>query len=200
MKILFCNYEYPPLGGGGGVVNALLAEEMAKHHDVTVLTSQGLGLPRERMENGVRVIRVPVFFRQEEAVANLRSMATFIPMAIKEGLKLLRHERFDVINTHFVLPTGPVGEVLSRYGRIPNVLSVHGGDLYDPSKTLSPHRHPILRTVIRRLLRKADAVIGQSRNTLHNMNHIYTPELEGHRIPLAIKRRYRWPVGKPQSC
>lgn len=188
MKILFCNYEYPPLGGGGGVINALLAEEMAKRHDVTVLTSQGLDLPRERMENGVRVIRVPVFFRKEEAVANLRSMAAFIPMAIKEGMKLLRHERFDVINTHFVLPTGPVGEVLSRYGRIPNILSLHGGDLYDPSKTLSPHRHPILRTAIRRLLRKADAVVGQSRNTLHNMNHIYTPELEGQRIPLAIKR------------
>ena len=44
MNILFCNYEYPPLGGGGGVVNALLAEELAKRHDVTVLTSQGLGL------------------------------------------------------------------------------------------------------------------------------------------------------------
>ena len=25
MKILFCNYEYPPVGGGGGVVMAALA-------------------------------------------------------------------------------------------------------------------------------------------------------------------------------
>ena len=43
MKILFCNYEYPPLGGGGGVVNAALAAELAKRHDVTVLTSRGPG-------------------------------------------------------------------------------------------------------------------------------------------------------------
>ena len=33
MKILFCNFEYPPLGGGGGVVNAMLAEELAKRTD-----------------------------------------------------------------------------------------------------------------------------------------------------------------------
>lgn len=188
MKILFCNYEYPPLGGGGGVINALIAEEMAKRHDVTVLTSQGLDLPRERIENGVRVIRVPVFFRDQEAVASLRSMAAYIPMAIKEGLKLLRNERFDVINTHFVVPTGPVGAVLARVGRIPNILSLHGGDLYDPSKSLSPHRHLALRVAIRQLLRQANIVVGQSRNTMENMRRIYTPEIEGYRIPLAIKR------------
>ena len=64
MKILFCNYEYPPLGGGGGVVNAQIAIELAKRHDVTVLTSQGFGLPNEEIVDGVRIIRVPGFFRQ----------------------------------------------------------------------------------------------------------------------------------------
>ena len=40
MRILFCNYEYPPLGGGGGVVMAALARELARRrHAVTVLTS-----------------------------------------------------------------------------------------------------------------------------------------------------------------
>ena len=188
MRILFGNYESPPLGGGGGIMNAMLAQELAKRHDVTVLTSQGPDLPRERIENGVRVIRVPVFFRDQEAVANFRSMAAFVPMGIMTGMKLLKNERFDVINTHFVVPTGPVGAVLSRYGRIPNVLSLHGGDLYDPSKFLSPHRHPILRSFVRRLLRRANIVVGQSRNTLDNMRRLYTPDIDGVRIPLAIKR------------
>lgn len=188
MRILFCNYEYPPLGGGGGVINALLAEEMAKKHDVTVLTSRGLGLPHERIENGVKVIRAPVFFRRQEAVANLLSMFAFIPMGIRIGKKLIMNKGFDVINTHFVLPTGPVGNALSRFGRIPNVLSLHGGDLYDPSKLTSPHRYPLLRAWIRRLLRSADVVVGQSRNTLQNMQSFYTPEIQGVRIPLGIQR------------
>ena len=30
MNLLFCNYEYPPLGGGGGVVMASLARQLAR--------------------------------------------------------------------------------------------------------------------------------------------------------------------------
>ena len=114
MRILFCNYEYPPLGGGGGVVNALLAQELAKHHEVTLLTSQGMGLPKEKIENGVRVLRVPVFFRKQQAVANPLSLLAFIPLGIKAGKSLLKTTQFDVINTHFALPSGPVGDFLSR--------------------------------------------------------------------------------------
>lgn len=188
MRILFCNYEYPPLGGGGGVINAMLAQEMAKNHQVTVLTSQGLDLPEEGVENGVRVIRVPVFFRQQQAVASLHSMLAFIPMGIKKGKELLRAGQYDVINTHFVLPTGPVGDTLARLGQIPNVLSLHGGDLYDPSKAMSPHHYFLLRFWIKRLLRRADVVLGQSKNTLANMRRFYTPEIAGKRIPLAIPK------------
>lgn len=196
MRILFCNYEYPPLGGGGGVINALLVEELAKRHEVTVLTSQGLNLPRESIENGVPVIRVPVFFRRQEAVANLASMLAFVPMGIRAGKNLLRHDRFDVINTHFVVPTGPVGDALSRFAGIPNVLTIHGGDLYDPSKFMSPHRHPALRAWIRRLLRRADVVVGQSKNTLENMQRFYAPELEAVRIPLGIQRPQVGPASR----
>lgn len=186
MRILFCNYEYPPLGGGGGVINALLARELAKRHEVTVLTSQGLGLPRESVEDGVRIVRVPVFFRQQVTVANLLSMLAFIPMGIKVGKELVRNNTYDVITTLFVLPSGPVGDALARFGRIPHVLSILGGDLYDPSKRLSPHRHWLLRAWNRWLLRRSDIVIGGSFNTLENMRLFYTPEIEGVRIPLGI--------------
>jgi len=96
--------------------------------------------------------------------------------------------KYDIINTHFVLPSGPVGNWLSRNYQIPNVLSLHGGDLYDPSKYISPHRHLPLRMWIRWLVKRADAVIGQSTNTLKNLNRFYTTEVEGHRIPLGIRR------------
>lgn len=188
MRILFCNYEYPPLGGGGGVINALLAEELAKRHEVTVLTSQGLGAPEDSVENGVRIVRAPVFFRGEESVASMGSMAAFLPMGVLRGRRLLRREQFDVLNTHFVVPTGPVGDHLARFARIPNVLTVHGGDLYDPSKWTSPHRHLPLRLWIRSLLKRADAVVGQSSNTLENMARYYRPGIPAERIPLGIRR------------
>lgn len=188
MRILFCDHEYPPLGGGGGVINALIAQEMAKRHEVTILTSQGLDLPAESIEKGVRIIRVPVLFLRQKALANILSMSMFILMGIKTGKKLLSANRYDIINTYFVLPTGPVGDALSRFAGIPNVLSVLGGDLYDPSKFTSPHRHPLLRAWIRRLLRRADLVVGDSTDVLENMRRFYTPEIEGIRIPLGIQK------------
>jgi len=188
MRILFCNYEYPPLGGGGGVINKQVAEELAKRHTVDVLTSQGLGLPRVAVEGGVNVYRVPVFFRSRHAAANMPSMLAYLPSGYARGRKLVREHSYDVINTPFVVPTGPLGNRLARLAGIPNVLSVHGGDLYDPSKWTSPHRHALLRTAVRGLLKKADAVVGQSSNTVKNVHDFYDPELHCETIPLGIVR------------
>ncbi len=188
MKILMCNYEYPPLGGGGGVVMAALARELARRHVVTVLTSKALGLQAESIEGGVRVVRAPVFFRRQLAVANFPSMLAFLPMAAQRGLRLARGGAFDVINTHFVVPTGPVGYLLGAIYRVPNVLSVHGGDLFDPSKRSSPHRHAWLRTPIRQLLLRADSLVGQSRDTIKRVEEIYGVRRATELIPLGIER------------
>lgn len=187
MRILFCNYEYPPLGGGGGVVMAALARHLARRHEVTVLTSRALDLSASSMDGNVRVLRVPVFFRRELAVANFPSMMAYLPMGALRGIGL-RKERFDVVNTHFVVPTGPLGHALASMYQVPHVLSVHGGDLYDPSKASSPHKHGWLRAPIRWMLRAADQVVGQSRNTVEHVRDIYGVDRQVELIPLGIER------------
>lgn len=165
---------------------AALARELAKRHEVTVLTSRLHGVPGEVIEEHVRVLRVPVLFRRQLAVANFPSMLAYLPSAAWRAAKMRRVVPFDVVNTHFAVPTGPVGQwIADRYG-VPNVLSVHGGDLYDPSKKLSPHRHFWLRWSIRWLIRRADAVIAQSHNTLSHVDRIYGVHREIDLIPLGI--------------
>lgn len=186
MHVLFCNYEYPPLGGGGGVINAALARALAKRHQVTVLTSGAFELPRDSVVDGVRVVRVPVLFRRQMASANMMSMLAYVIGGAVRGALLARKESFDIINTHFAVPTGPVGHFLSRLSGVPNVLSVHGGDIYDPSKRLSPHRHGIFRFIVRRIVKGADAVVAQSQNTKDNVHRYYTKERPIDLIPLGI--------------
>jgi glycosyltransferase involved in cell wall biosynthesis len=188
MRILFCNYEYPPLGGGGGVINALLAKELARNHDVTVLTSRGQDKPSREILDGIEILRVPVMNRTDASAASIISMACYLPMGWYEGRRHLRQRRYDIINTHFVVPTGPVGQSLANFAAVPNILTVHGGDLYDPSKAISPHRHAVLRALIRRLLIAADCVVGQSANTIENVHNFYLPDLACELIPLGIER------------
>lgn len=187
MRLLLCNYEYPPLGGGGGVVMAALARQLARRHEVTVLTSRAGELRSEDNDAGVRVLRVPVFFRRELAVANFPSMAAYLPTGFMRGLRFDKHA-FDVINTHFVVPTGPLGHALARWHGVPNVLSVHGGDLFDPSKGSSPHLHAPLRAAVRWMLRAADDVVGQSRDTVRHVTDLYGVRRPVELIPLGIDR------------
>jgi glycosyltransferase involved in cell wall biosynthesis len=167
---------------------AAMARTLARRHEVTILTSRGAGLPAESTDANAVVIRVPVLFRRQLAVANLPSMLAYLPAAAWRGLRLGRLRRFDVINTHFAVPTGPVGDWLSRALGVPNVLSVHGGDLFDPSKKSSPHRHAVLRAAVARLLRRADAVVAQSEDTARNVERIYRVHRAIERIPLGIER------------
>src|SRR5690606_31664664 len=164
-----------------------LARQLARRHEVTVLTSRAGDLRAEDRDGGVRVLRVPVFFRRELAVANFPSMAAYLPTGFLRGLRFRRKD-FDVINTHFVVPTGPLGHALARWQGIPNVLSVHGGDLFDPSKRSSPHLHAPLRTAVRWMLRAADDVVGQSRDTVRHVTELYGVRRPVELIPLGIDR------------
>ena len=167
---------------------AALARTLARRHEVTVLTSRMAGLPALSMDAGATVVRVPVLFRRQLAVANLPSMLAYLPGGLWRGLRLGRERHFDVINTHFALPTGPVGDWLSRRLDVPNVLSVHGGDLFDPSKKTSPHRHAALRGIVAQLLRRADLVVAQSRDTANNVAQIYGVDRSVELVPLGIER------------
>src|SRR5690349_19555025 len=172
---------------------AAIARALARGHEVTVLTSRTDELPAVSMDGGARVIRVPVLFRREAPVANLLSMLAYLPSGALRGLLLRPARSFDVINTHFVVPSGPVGQFLSSISGVCNVLSVHGGDLFDPSKKLSPHRHAWLRGPVAALLRAADAVVGQSQDTVGRVQSIYGVTRAVELIPLGIEGPPRAP-------
>ncbi|MFN8177371.1 MAG: glycosyltransferase family 4 protein [bacterium] len=198
MRILAFNYEYPPLGGGGGVVFQAMYDELAKRHDVTIVTSGHGELPRIETRYGQEIHRVPVFGRDKLATASFRSMLSYVPASWRCGKRLLTEDRFDLINTHFAVPTGPAPQDLSERFGVPNVLSLHGGDIYDPSKRMSPHRLPLVRAVVRRLIARASRVVAQSSDTRNNARTFYGAQRDIDVIPLGIKAPHVPP--RDRSC
>jgi glycosyltransferase involved in cell wall biosynthesis len=181
------NYEFPPLGGGGGITCEHVATELVKlGHEVDVLTSLGLDTPERENRLGVNIRRVKVLGRTKKQTASLISMLTFVRPAVSAGREMVRERHHDLVHTHFAVPSGPAGVKISRSCGIPLVLSVHGGDLYDPSKWTSPHRLWPVGRVVRRVLREADLVIAQSTNTAENARKYHRFDGRIEIVPLGL--------------
>ena len=166
------NYEWPPLGGGGGVAMADIAGALSKRHRVHVLTSGARGLPEQETvgDGDLTVYRCPVFNRNAKAVASIGSMLSFYPSGIRLGARLAQENNYDVINTWFAIPSGPTGVSVASRAKIPHLLTIIGGDIYDPSKWYSPHRNPILGQVVK-LIFKGNRIDGSPANVAVGYRH-----------------------------
>jgi glycosyltransferase involved in cell wall biosynthesis len=181
-RILFINYEYPPVGGGGGNAMRHIAREMARRgHAPFVLTAAQGHLPPVDIKEGVTVRRIPALRRRIER-SSVAEMTAFMAASLLKAPGYARQWRADAVIAFFTLPSGPTASLLKRMNGLPTIVALRGGDVpgFDPL-TMKTY-HALTGGLIRWLWRDADAVVANSRG-LAEMARAHAPRQEVGVIP-----------------
>ncbi|MHB1205257.1 MAG: glycosyltransferase family 4 protein [Rhodospirillaceae bacterium] len=181
-RILLINYEYPPIGGGGGNATQQTARAFARMgHQVYVLTARCGGLPAVDKDAGVTIRRINAFRRRADR-CSVFEMLAFMAAALIAAPPLARQWKIDVALAFFTLPSAPVAWYLKRSNHIPYAISLQGGDVpgFDPG----PMRlyHKLTGGWISALWRDAAAVIANSQG-LATLARAHDPEATIGMIP-----------------
>ena len=164
MHILMFNYEFPPVGGGGGWVTYFLGKYFAEAgHNVLLITSQYSDLLKDEEIEGFHVHRVPVR-RKSKDVCGVYEMLTYVISSSVSGFKLAKRFRPEIIQVFFGIPSGPGAYLLKKVLGIPYVVFLGGRDVPRPNPDPPYYRwlYAILRPAIRAIWRNAAEVIACS--------------------------------------
>ena len=164
MRILMINYEFPPIGGGGGNVTYYLSRNLAlQGHEVHVITSGFKQLPRYEKLEGFFVHRVPVL-RKNPNVCGVHEMLTYVVSASIYCLGFVKKFRPDIVHVFFGIPSGPVAYLLKKLYNLPYVLFLGGRDVPRPHPDPPFYRliYGLLSPAIKSIWGNAKAVVACS--------------------------------------
>lgn len=142
MKILVLTPTFLPVVGGAELVVLEVYRRIARHHEVRLLTpvlgaevvrafgadeyDSLVNFPVERYADRVTFMRVPGHRWTAGA------LPPFSLSAVAAVWRAVRAWRPDVLNVHYLMPTGLAGLVAERVLGVPTVLTLNGRDVPGP--------------------------------------------------------------------
>lgn len=166
MKVLFLNYEYPPLGGGAGNATEYLLKEYAHIPDLEVhLVTSSVDSEYHTFQVGngaVTVHAVPIGKNPRTLhFQSLLDLLRYSWSGYRFAKKLLSQGDFDVIHAFFSVPCGLQAYLLSRRFNIPYIVSLRGSDVPGYSERFS-FLYSFLKPLVRRIWSHAASVVSNS--------------------------------------
>jgi glycosyltransferase involved in cell wall biosynthesis len=180
LRILVLNYEYPPLGGGGGSFAAALCAQLVKMgHQVRVLTGYYRGLPRVEVKDGVIIYR-PRSWRRHPHTCGVAEMGLFLLTGLFPALRQALTWQPHLVQAHFAVPTGVLSWLIRLLTGVPYVLSTQLGDVPGGVPDQTDHLFKWLKPFTVPIWRAAAQVTVPSRH-IRALAHASYPG-----VPLAV--------------
>ncbi|MCP5464974.1 MAG: glycosyltransferase family 4 protein [Deltaproteobacteria bacterium] len=188
-RLLLINYEYPPLGGGGGHASQMICRHLVRMGwEVSVLTSRFDDQPKEEDDEGVRVFRIPTLRRYKEK-CSVFEMAIFLIMSVLCAPSIYKKTKPDCVLTFFSIPSGPAAWFLKELYRVPYVVALRGGDVpgFLPEQLATFHK---LSSWLTRLVWRGAKALTTNSQGLKNLALAFDQQTPIHVIPNGVDERF----------
>lgn len=133
MKILFFNYEFPPLGGGAGNASYYLLREYAKNPELEVdfVTASIDGQYHLlKMGENINIHRLPIGKNAENIhYQTKKELISYTWNAFWFARKLAKQNHYDLTHSFFSVPCGVISMFLKFEFKLPYIISLRGSDV-----------------------------------------------------------------------
>ena len=185
MRILLINSEYPPVGGGASTASANIARTLVKHgHEVVVLTTRYNELPKNQIEDGIRIIRGPARRSYRER-STAWEQGLFILLGCLRAIPLVQRWRPQVTLAFFGAPSGIIALFLRYLFKLPYIVSLRGGDVPGFRSYDFWLYHLLITPLLHVVWRKAEAVVANSQG-LREIAIAFNDQVEIDVIPNGV--------------
>lgn len=171
MRILFLNYEFPPIGGGASPVSLEIARGYARcGHTVDVVTMSYRDLPEFEVVDNINIFRVKSL-RSKKEICHPWEQLTYLISARKFLSKRLTTHKYDINHTHFIIPTGVLALWAKKFFNLPYIITSHGSDVLGYNKRFS-FLYPFLERPWKNIVSNAKCVTAPSDFLIKEINSI----------------------------
>lgn len=165
MRVLFFNYEYPPLGGGAANATSYILREFSKIPDLEVdlvTSSADEKFELEKIGGNISIHKLPIGKNSKNLhYQSQRDLLVYAWKAYFFSRKLIKKNNYDLTHSFFTLPCGFLSLAYHRLYKLPYIVSLRGADVPGYSDRF-PLIYALLTPLIQHIWKKADAVISNS--------------------------------------
>ena len=165
MRVLFFNYEYPPLGGGAGNATFCILQEFYKIKNLKVdliTSSVDKNFHLEKIGENIAIHKLPIGDKQKDLHhQSQKDLLVYTWKAYFYGKKLIKQNSYDLSHSFFTVPCGFISWRFFKKYNIPYIVSLRGADVPGYAERFS-FIYKIITPLIKKIWKDAAEVIANS--------------------------------------